>query len=575
MQSVMATHAMRQAEAAQEAPPATARASRWQILLLVAVTVSSLGPFMNRAFNVDEPLFIWAAHQICHRPFDFYGFSVNWYSRVTPMAQVMKNPPLASYYIALASKVVGWSEKGLHIAFWLPALGLVIGMFRLGQMVSPRPLLAAMLALFSPVLLISATSVMCDVMMLCLWVWAIVFWLEGLRDNRIGMLLAAALLAGASALTKYFGISLLPLMLAVALVYKRRPGAWMATLLVPVAMLVAYQLWTTGIYGHGLLSGLADYATKERLTRSGGRIDQLLSGLSFTGGACLGMMPLLAVTGSRRGGMIWLIATITAITLAVVVDPFPHYHIQRADGVQWGMLAQLSLFMAAGIAGLMAAAAETRRGRDGWLLVLWFFGTFVFAAFCNWSVNARSVLPLVPAAAIVTARRFERGGRGERWQWWLLAPAIVLSLLCAAADTAWCNTTRQAAERIVARAKEYHSTLIINGHWGFQYYLMQAGSVPLDGRATEIHRGDLLATAFNNTNLMPTDFQPGVAKVLDDFSVVPFPFLATMSSAVDAGFYTDIWGPLPYAFGAAPAERFQLIMLTWPKLPAGNSGDSR
>ncbi len=174
---------------------------------------------------------------------------------------------------------------------------------------------------------------MCDVLMLCLWVWAIVLWIEGLRNNRFAVLMLAAFLAGAAALTKYFGVSLLPLMLVVGLLHKRCAGVWMVTLLLPIAMLAAYQLWTRHLYSYGLMSDLWAYAASERLTRSGGRIDQLISGLSFMGGACLGMMPVLAFTTSRKGWIIWSVLALASITLAVVADPFPRMFTSSVNGV--------------------------------------------------------------------------------------------------------------------------------------------------------------------------------------------------------------------------------------------------
>jgi len=49
------------------------------LLILVSVTIISLVPFASKAFNIDEPLFIWVAKHIQSRPLDFYGFKINWY----------------------------------------------------------------------------------------------------------------------------------------------------------------------------------------------------------------------------------------------------------------------------------------------------------------------------------------------------------------------------------------------------------------------------------------------------------------------------------------------------------------
>ena len=75
----------------------TAPSSRTSIALLVLVTVACLGPFVGKAFHIDDPLFLWTAKQIQARPFDFYGCTVNWYGFEMPMTAATQNPPLAGY----------------------------------------------------------------------------------------------------------------------------------------------------------------------------------------------------------------------------------------------------------------------------------------------------------------------------------------------------------------------------------------------------------------------------------------------------------------------------------------------
>ena len=56
---------------------------------------------------------------------------------------------------------------------------------------------------------------------------------------------------------------------------------------------------------------------------------------------------------------------------------------------------------------LAAADAWKRKDADSLLLMLWVFGTFIFTGFVNWAINARSVLPLIPAVGILLARRVD------------------------------------------------------------------------------------------------------------------------------------------------------------------------
>jgi 4-amino-4-deoxy-L-arabinose transferase-like glycosyltransferase len=125
-------------------------------LLLLASLL--LVPFVKKAFHVDDPLFLWTARQIHSRPFDFYGFNVNWYGYEMPMSKVTMNPPLAAYYIAAITALFGWRELTLHIAFLLPALVTVLGFYRLAREFCSRPGLAALCAMLSPPFILSSTS---------------------------------------------------------------------------------------------------------------------------------------------------------------------------------------------------------------------------------------------------------------------------------------------------------------------------------------------------------------------------------------------------------------------------------
>src|SRR5437773_4125494 len=174
--------------------------------------IAALAPFLNKAFHIDDPLFLWMAQQVSQRPADPYGFSVNWYVSAKPMFSIMQNPPLNAYYMALAAKFLGWSELAMHGAFLVPAVAAVLGTFFLAQRLSGSLLTGALLMLLTPVFLVSATTVMCDVWLLALWVWSVHCWLRGLERHNYWLLLLASLLAPAAALTTYFVVSLVTLL---------------------------------------------------------------------------------------------------------------------------------------------------------------------------------------------------------------------------------------------------------------------------------------------------------------------------------------------------------------------------
>src|SRR5438132_2508445 len=107
----------------------------------IIAVIAALAPFLNKAFHIDDPLFLWIAHQVSQHPAHPYGFSVNWYVSAKPVFSVMQNPPLNAYYMALAASFFGWSELAMDGAFLVPSVPAVVGMVCLAQCLSGSPLL--------------------------------------------------------------------------------------------------------------------------------------------------------------------------------------------------------------------------------------------------------------------------------------------------------------------------------------------------------------------------------------------------------------------------------------------------
>src|SRR6266446_9961266 len=224
--------------ATRPAPRDTPLVGRWSSAysnaLLGVLTVACLLPFSSRAFHIDDPLFVFAARQITQHPLDPYGFNVIWYESLDRMADVTMNPPLACYYGAAVGRIAGWSERAFHLAFLVPALALIFGTYRMAKHFTRLPLLAGLATVLTPGILVSACSVMCDTMMVALWVWAVILWIEGIEPRKAWYLAGSGVLIAAAVLTKYFGAALILVLAAYSLARLRRFGSWMWYLLIPV-----------------------------------------------------------------------------------------------------------------------------------------------------------------------------------------------------------------------------------------------------------------------------------------------------------------------------------------------------
>jgi hypothetical protein len=557
-------------------PTGPAFLSNWSslhsYLFLSAVTILIFLPFSGGAFHVDDTLFLFAAKQIVKHPLDPYGFQLIWNTSAQRMSDITENPPLACYYSALVGTIAGWSERVLHFGFLLPALAVVLGTYRLARRCTRFPLLAALGVLLTPGFLVSANSVMCDTMMVALWVWAVILWVEGLEPFRPWHLLAASLLIAASALTKYYGLALIPLLTAHSLLRLRRIGWWLAFLLIPVLSVIGYELWTADLYGQGMISGAAEFAARQREIQQGSTLSHAVISLSFAGGCAITALTLAPLLWTRKK----ILAGAFFSAIAALALTFNWIDIgTRVGGTisaqsvreNWLVIApQLTLCILSGVSILALAIAEARANRknpESWLLALWVVGTLVFAGFVNWTVNARSVVPLIPAAGILIARRFDHtpyfftkrrlaaGAAGG------LALAGLLSFVVLRSDVNWANSAREAANQVYQQTRAERGTVYFMGHWGFQYYMEALGFTPADELNSEFAAGDMVIVPSNNIEYigLPRGFN---LESQTHLQFLPKTLVTTMSSALGAGFYSSYWGPLPFAFGKVPAEIYQL-----------------
>jgi len=550
-----------------EAPP------RHSYLVLFGITVLILLPFSGKAYHIDDTLFLFTAKQIANHPLDPYGFEVVWNKTAQRMSDVTENPPLASYYAALFGRVAGWSERVMHLVFLVPALALVLGTYRLGQRCTSSPILAALAALLTPGVLVSATSVMCDTMMVAFWIWAVVLWVEGLDPCQPYYLLASSLLIAATALTKYYGLALIPLLVTYSLVRLRRFGSWMLFLLIPVLALLAYEVWTGHLYGEGLIEAAAAFAAQQREFQQGSTLSHALISLSFAGGCAASALTLLPILWSPKqilAGAVVSVFAALALTFNWVDFGARVNGPQAAQSLMDHALlvsTELALCILSGFSILVMAIADVwarRSDATSWLLALWVLGTFFFAGFVNWTVNGRSVLPMIPVVGLLICRRLERipGWLSSRPTALVavggLAAAGVLALVVTGSDATWANSAREAANRVYGKTRLEHGTVHFVGHWGFQYYMQALGFIPGDEQNYRLARGDLLIVPLNNTEL--AEPAPEVDLVLlEQLEVAHGNFVTTMSADMGAGFYSSYWGPLPFAFGRVPPERYNIL----------------
>jgi len=508
---------------------------------------------------------------------------MNWFGRSLSMVDNFDNPPLGSYYLAAVTALGGWSEPVLHLALLLPALVATWGTFLLARRFCSRPLLATAATVLTPVFLISSTTLMCDVLLLAFWIWSLVWFDRGLENKSPLAFVLSGALAGLAFWSKYTGLALVPLLAFWGFAHERRAGWWLLALALPLMSVGAYEWITFQLYGKGLFLSAGAVASKG--SHKGSAWDGTLLGLSFLGGCCF---PLLFYA-PRLWSFKQTIAGLCLLAPLLFLFPYSGRFTLLWDlngRPNWLLVLQGVLLITSGLHLFFLTAADFWEHRDprALLLALWVAGIFVFASSMNWTVNGRSLLPVVPALGILVARRLDRQAQNRpaqntstvsasgvpsapRWArttgWatcWPLLAGAALSLFLAKTDYDLAKSGRAAAQAVCARYQVPGKTLWFEGHWGFQYYMEQNNAKALEWPFLNAAAGDYVVVPSEAVNTY--DISTDLVRLIDILDYRPNRRCATMSLSAGAGFYAAVCTPFPFSFGRIDPERYYVFEVT-------------
>lgn len=321
------------------------------------------------------------------------------------------------------------------------------------------------------------------------------------------------------------------------------------------------------MYGYGLLTDAAGFSMNMRSQSKEGLLAPFI-GLAFTGGCVASVLFFFPLLWSWRVLMGGVSLTIVLLATPWVLGQLGFHAAYSERDWTWLLVVQFGVLVLGGLGLAALAVVDLRQSRDadGLLLFLWVAGTLVFAVGINWVINARSLLPLAPAAGILLARRLDRLNHKSifGWSWkqaWPLIPSGVLALAVTAADQQQANVDRETAREFGALLNNHSGTLWLQGHWGFQYYLQELGAHHTDYNDFHFQPGDYLVWPEQHYGLFfdPLDKRWGDIQELELVQKPLFPCLTTINVERGSGFYSHAHGPLPFAFGPQAFARYRIL----------------
>jgi len=341
----------------------------------------------------------------------------------------------------------------------------------------------------------------------------------------------------------------------------RKPGGWLLAVFIPLLIMFGFETYTRTLYGRGLFLDAFMYANVQAPRGLMDYFDNTLIGLSFLGGCFPVALLLTPLIGGRLLKLLVSIFAVGVLALTFHSGGIgPHSFI--SNGVtNTSLIIQFCVFSLAGICLVMVFLKEVKTDltHDSAFLLLWFFGVFVFVCYLNWTVNARSFILLTPAVGILLSRRIEEWTTNfskpkKSVSLFMIGIAGLIAVATTHADYALAGSAREAAREIMSK---YNSTGIVwfQGHWGFQYYMEKAEGQPVDFKRNDIRPGEIMVLPNVNSSILRPNHE---FELLETMKFPNDSFMAIMSPQYSAGFYSSIWGALPYSLAISQKEVYYI-----------------
>jgi hypothetical protein len=487
-----------------------------------ALLLVGLLPFLGKAYHIDDPVFLTIADHIRHAPTRPYDVTINWGYLKAPVSRFMGSPPLAAYYLALGRAIGPDSEWWMHL--WMLPFPF-LGLFALRRLGGKDPLVAC-LWISAPAVLVSATNLMPDLPVAVLTALGAAFFFRE-QFFRAGLTLLLA------CLVRYNAAAVLPALVFYALVKRQWRGV------------AAAALAGSGMLAWVLHSSEALETTRKLANVSFVLGDKLVATPVFLAAASVFPLSLLVLRLRRPEFVVAVLCAVGAGIASGLAD-VGHGHDPHA---LIGALAALGTFIL--VAHLLRALRVWRAEGEPLDLALWLWVAVALAIPILYLYV--SVKYLAVAAAPLAVLAVRAGALPRRLAWIGVALWFLLSVSLNVADMQLAGMYRDLAE------SKARPGMWIAAHWGLQWYGEAKGA-----KAYTVRRRPVVGETImipKHAGRTAADFRTGlrVITLIDRIEPSSRWPLRMLNSEANAGWYSQHWGLLPYAFSTVPLERVLIV----------------
>lgn len=509
-------------------------------------------PFLNKAFTIDDTLFLLEATQAINDPLHPAAFHVVWDKDVSVdgSAGILLSGPMMAYLL-VPSVLRGGSEWVSRLTQLILLCGAVYGTVSLARRLGyaeHEAALAGVLVVATPAVLGMAGTSMPDVAAMSFGVLGISWYVSWIEGEQLARAAGAALLLAMAMLTRCHLLAIAPIAAIAALpAIRQANGKWKIRAIRLLAPLFLALLITGGVLASMFFtsSGARDHAASLRRFVDGCSLSSIASnGIAFHLHWLL-VIPLALPWLLMHGRGLWPRIVLTISVGSVLARPATLAGFGRIAAVAVGLMVLLDIVL------------ETYRERDvsQVLLTAWLFIGVPTVLYMHHP--SKYDIAASPAVALLVTRHLRQCAPSRRRMIAIvvLVAGSALGLAIISADATLAGLGRSAAAQLIVPAVQRGERVFSAGHWGYQWYAQKAGAEQLTRSPLNATHGDMVVYSSTDESPVLESYPDRHLLFIKSYSK---PGGRIMNRAARAGFFDNGFGDLPWTWSSAEIARFEV-----------------
>ena len=533
----------------QDVTPAPAlKPTNWVVYLVLALIVlAGVLPFADRAFYMDEHIFLLLARSArsnwmfpADTPVLFFG------TRHADFAS-HTHPPVGEYFLAGIDWLMPeFNEAPYRMLFAVFPIMAALGFYSVARRFARAPLMLTLLLIASPAFFVMSHTVMMDVPMLAFLLVGLALFLSHIDGSR-GRLIPASVCFILAAGIGYTALVPLGCLFLWAL-YRRRPWVELAAI---AAAPTALAIWLGAMTVHFGRFPLADtvsfYLNQPRSTYG-----NVLATFSFLGGVGLFPWAFASIVDIGRKAL-WTVAAGAIGIASILTVPLTW---SSANYRLWFIVLASAGLATLGVAFVGVFQRRARLPAHHSLVALWVPAVLIFFVIVGDMINARYILLALPALYLLMFS----GARAGR-----IAPAAavtwILSVGIATADYRFANGYRDWVDHTLTPLQQQGFRVWGAAESGLRFYLEQQGVDSLAATDLDPVGGDLIVQ-HNMFRYSLAEKLTVLLIRLNRYELTDWFPVRTFNTQAGAGFHDSRFGLVPYTWSRVPFDYVEVSQLS-------------